>query len=52
VIDPMFNFVIARFINHGCDPNCISEVVIVDEQPRAGIYASRQIEIGEQISYS
>ena len=37
----------ARFINHGCDPNCES----VTEQRRVFIEAVRTIEAGEELKY-
>lgn len=38
----------ARYINHGCDPNC--EVDIVKD--RIWIYASRAIKAGEELTYN
>jgi uncharacterized protein len=47
VIDAGVNGNEARFINHGCDPNC--ETVI--ENRRVFIEAIRDIEAGEELSY-
>lgn len=35
----------ARFINHSCEPNCSSYVWWVNGQPRAGIFANRDIKM-------
>lgn len=42
---------LARFINHSCDPNCRLTTVNVDGYLRNGIYATRDIEAGEFLSY-
>jgi SET domain-containing protein len=47
VIDAGANGNEARFINHGCDPNCES----VTEERRVYIEALRTIEPGEELSY-
>ena len=38
---------LARFINHSCDPNCGVEKWMVEGQPRIGIFALRNLEVGE-----
>jgi SET domain-containing protein len=47
VIDAGFNGNAARFINHGCDPNCES----VTEKRRVFIEATRTIRKGEELKY-
>eukprot|EP00835_Amoeboradix_gromovi_P000094 NODE_3_length_56144_cov_0.348184.p13 type:complete len:289 gc:universal NODE_3_length_56144_cov_0.348184:36393-35527(-) len=42
----------ARFVNHSCDPNCHIEVWRVDNEKRIGLFASRDIAIGEEITYN
>ena len=42
----------ARFINHSCAPNCHTQVWSVGSQQRVGIFALRDIEQGEEISYN
>ena len=42
----------ARFINHSCDPNCGTQVWTVGSQQRVGIFALRDIEVGEEITYN
>ncbi|KAI7903606.1 histone methyltransferase [Cokeromyces recurvatus] len=41
----------ARFINHCCAPNCSVKVIVVDNQKKVVIYAIRDIEPGEEITY-
>jgi hypothetical protein len=41
----------SRFINHSCDPNCMVRCVSVGGVERNGIYATRDIEAGEFLSY-
>jgi SET domain-containing protein len=47
VIDAGLNGNEARFINHGCDPNCES----VTEERRVFVEAIRTIQPGEELSY-
>jgi serine/threonine protein kinase len=42
---------IARYINHSCEPNCIVERWKVRGGLRAGIYALRDIDAGEELSF-
>lgn len=43
---------IARFINHSCDPNCYTkEFVGGDGVSRMGIFAKRDIDLGEELNY-
>lgn len=41
----------ARFINHSCDPNCITELWYVGDEPRAAIVALRDISCDEELSF-
>lgn len=41
----------ARFVNHSCDPNCILLPINVNGWSRCGIFALRDIEPGEFLSY-
>ncbi|MBT5927801.1 MAG: SET domain-containing protein-lysine N-methyltransferase [Verrucomicrobia bacterium] len=45
-IDGSVNWNFARYINHGCDPNCESEI----EEGRVLIYAARTIKEGEELT--
>jgi hypothetical protein len=41
----------ARFINHSCDPNCISRVIMIQGVKHIVIYAQRFIHRGEELTY-
>ena len=41
----------ARFINHSCDPNCISKVIAVLGRKHIVIFALRYIHKGEELTY-
>jgi hypothetical protein len=41
----------ARFVNHSCDANCEMQKWSVDNSPRIGLFAKRQISVGEEITY-
>jgi len=47
VIDPTIGGNDARWINHCCDPNCEA----IEEDDRIFIYATRDIEAGEELFY-
>ncbi|KAG2237558.1 hypothetical protein INT48_005594 [Thamnidium elegans] len=51
VIDATRKGSIARFINHCCTPNCSAKIITVDKQKKIVIYANRDIEPGEEITY-
>lgn len=40
----------ARFVNHSCNPNCISRTVSIDQTPSVILYASREIKEGEELT--
>jgi hypothetical protein len=42
---------LSRFINHSCDPNCIVQQINVNGRMRCGIFALRDIESNEFLSY-
>ncbi|KAJ2448706.1 Histone-lysine N-methyltransferase setd1b [Coemansia sp. RSA 2336] len=42
---------VARFINHSCEPNCIARTIVADGTKRIVIYASHDIQIGEEVTY-
>lgn len=50
-IDARFVANTARFINHSCNPNCILLPINVGGCSRCGIFALRDIEPGEFLSY-
>lgn len=50
-IDARVEANLSRFINHSCDPNCVLRPVSVAGYTRNGIYAARDIMVGEFLSY-
>ena len=51
VIDPTFYGNIARFINHSCDPNCVTRKWTVERETMIGIFAIRDIQEDEELSF-
>lgn len=43
-IDAEFKGNIARFINHSCDPNCITQKWRVNKQTRIGLFSAKEIQ--------
>ena len=41
----------ARYVNHSCDPSCVTETVEVDRDLHIIIFANRRILRGEELSY-
>ncbi|GES78976.1 histone-lysine N-methyltransferase SETD1-like [Rhizophagus clarus] len=41
----------ARLINHSCDPNCNAKILTIKGKKKIAIYAKRDIEFGEEITY-
>ena len=50
-LDGSVDWNIARLINHSCDPNCIAYTEESDDEDRIVIYALRDIEKGEELSF-
>ncbi|KAG2668127.1 hypothetical protein I3760_15G145500 [Carya illinoinensis] len=50
-IDATFKGNASRFLNHGCDPNCILEKWQFEGEVRVGVFAARSIEVGEPLTY-
>jgi [histone H3]-lysine4 N-trimethyltransferase SETD1 len=42
---------VARFINASCDPNCYTKIITIDGTKRIVIYAKKDINTGEELSY-
>uniref|UniRef100_A0A8C5E233 [histone H3]-lysine(4) N-methyltransferase n=1 Tax=Gouania willdenowi TaxID=441366 RepID=A0A8C5E233_GOUWI len=51
VIDATITGGPARYINHSCGPNCITEVVSVERENKIIISSSRRIQRGEELCY-
>lgn len=52
VVDATISGGLARYINHSCNPNCVTEKVEVDRELRIIIFAKRRIARGEEVSYA
>lgn len=52
VIDASLMGSMARFINHSCDPNCVTEKWNVGSEIRMGIFAAKKIPKGEEVTYN
>merc|ERR1719277_1543068 len=50
VVDATMTGGVARYINHSCDPNCVTETVELADT-HIIIFAARRIERGEELSY-
>jgi SET domain-containing protein len=42
---------VARFINHSCNPNLETQKVRVGSETRVGLFALRDIAVGEELTY-
>ncbi|KAJ2765597.1 histone methyltransferase set1, partial [Coemansia nantahalensis] len=51
VIDATKRGNVARFINHCCEPNCTARPILVSGTKRIVIYASHDIQVGEEVTY-
>ncbi|XP_037091196.1 histone-lysine N-methyltransferase 2D-like [Pollicipes pollicipes] len=52
VVDATLSGGLARYINHSCNPNCITESVEVDRgHHKIIIFANRRIQRGEELAY-
>lgn len=51
VIDATITGGPARYINHSCAPNCITEVVTIEKENKIIISSCRRIQRGEELSY-
>nr|KAI8747326.1 histone-lysine N-methyltransferase 2A isoform X1 [Biomphalaria glabrata] len=51
VVDATMHGSAARFINHSCEPNCFSKVILVDGKKHIVIFAMRPIKRGEELTY-
>lgn len=51
IIDATKKGGIARFINHCCNPSCTAKIIKVDGKKRIVIYALRDIDANEELTY-
>ena len=51
VIDPTLYGNVARFINHSCDPNCITRKWTVGKETSIGIFARKDIDEDEELTF-
>ena len=51
VIDPTFYGNIARFMNHSCDPNCVTRKWTVAKETMVGIFARKDIAEDEELTF-
>lgn len=49
VIDATMSGGPARYINHSCDPNCVTETITMDKDVKIVIIALRRINKGEEV---
>ncbi|CAO3610444.1 unnamed protein product [Cunninghamella blakesleeana] len=52
VVDATMKGNLARFVNHCCTPNCNTKITKIDKKKRIIIYANRDIQPGEEITYN
>lgn len=51
LIDPTFKGSIARFINHSCEPNCVTQKWNVLGEVMVGVFAVKDIQIGDELTF-
>lgn len=51
VVDATHAGSIAHLINHSCEPNCYSRTVTASGEDRIIIFAKRDIDVGEELTY-
>ena len=51
VVDGTMSGNASRFINHSCQPNCASKIVIIELKKKILIFAQRRILVGEELTY-
>lgn len=52
VIDPTFKGNLARFINHSCDPNCLTQKWYVLGEQCIGIFTLRDVNENEELTFN
>ncbi|KAI9254246.1 hypothetical protein BY458DRAFT_328323 [Sporodiniella umbellata] len=51
VIDATKKGCLARFMNHSCNPNCVTQKWVIGKKMRIGIFTSRSIKAGEELTF-
>ncbi|KAF7732537.1 histone methyltransferase set2 [Apophysomyces ossiformis] len=51
IIDATKKGCLARFINHSCNPNCVTQKWVVGKKMRIGIFTSRSVQAGEELTF-
>ncbi|KAJ2962152.1 hypothetical protein NQZ79_g2632 [Umbelopsis isabellina] len=51
IIDATRKGCLARFINHSCRPNCVTQKWVIGKTMRIGIFTSRDIKAGEELTF-
>ncbi|KAL7750307.1 hypothetical protein RI367_004079 [Sorochytrium milnesiophthora] len=51
ILDATVTGNMARFVNHSCDPNCSAKILTIDDVKRVIIFAARNIDSGEELTY-
>ncbi|EIE89509.1 hypothetical protein G6F46_003760 [Rhizopus delemar] len=51
IIDATKKGCLARFINHSCNPNCVTQKWVVGKNMRIGIFTNRGIKAGEELTF-
>lgn len=51
VIDATRKGCLARFMNHSCRPNCVTQKWVIGKKMRIGIFTSRNIKAGEELTF-
>ena len=52
IIDARLKANQARFANHSCDPNCITQKWTINGEGRVGIFARKHIPAGEELTFN
>ncbi|RUS27589.1 hypothetical protein BC938DRAFT_483033, partial [Jimgerdemannia flammicorona] len=51
IIDATKKGCLARFMNHSCNPNCVTQKWVVGKKMRIGIFTTRPVEAGEELTF-
>ena len=51
IVDACFRGNNARFMNHSCKPNCRTEKRIINGETRIGLFANRDISLGDELTF-